>query len=90
MVDAMVQGIEVVARRNKSNCIPEYQTRHKIMGDGDRLAQVINNLLSNAVKYTPSGGQVWVSLENVNAQNIFFDGARQRHWYSTGRFNARL
>jgi signal transduction histidine kinase len=70
MVDAMVQGIEVVAQKKQIQLHTEYQTRHKIMGDGDRLAQVINNLLSNAVKYTPSGGQVWVSLENVNAQNI--------------------
>ncbi|MFZ4826646.1 MAG: sensor histidine kinase [Phototrophicaceae bacterium] len=70
MVDAMVQGIEVVAQKKQIQLHTEYQTRHKIMGDGDRLAQVINNLLSNAVKYTPSGGQVWVSLQDVNAQNI--------------------
>ena len=70
MVDAMVRGIEVVAQKKQIQLHTQYQTRHKIMGDGDRLAQVINNLLSNAVKYTPSGGQVWVLLEDVNAQNI--------------------
>ncbi len=33
-----------------------------ICGDFNRLHQVIGNLLSNAVKFTPSGGQVVVSL----------------------------
>jgi two-component system CheB/CheR fusion protein len=40
----------------------------KVLGDADRLQQVIWNLLSNAIKFTPSGGQVEVSLESVNSQ----------------------
>ncbi|MEB3187049.1 MAG: HAMP domain-containing sensor histidine kinase [bacterium] len=34
-----------------------------IMGDRDRLIQVMVNLLSNALKYTPSGGVVQISLK---------------------------
>ena len=34
-----------------------------ILGDGDRLKQVMWNLLSNAIKFTPSGGQVEITLE---------------------------
>ncbi len=30
----------------------------RIVGDADRLTQVINNLLSNAVKFTPEGGRI--------------------------------
>ncbi|WP_392530898.1 PAS domain S-box protein [Nostoc sp. C117] len=37
----------------------------KVLGDGDRLQQVMWNLLSNAVKFTPSGGRVEVRLEQV-------------------------
>ncbi|NEU77155.1 response regulator [Hassallia byssoidea VB512170] len=33
-----------------------------VYGDFNRLHQVIGNLLSNAVKFTPSGGQIEVSL----------------------------
>jgi PAS domain S-box-containing protein len=36
-----------------------------IMGDFNRLQQVVWNLLSNAIKFTPSGGYVKVSLEQV-------------------------
>lgn len=36
----------------------------KIMGDPDRLEQVVTNLLSNAVKYSPRGGRVFVTAES--------------------------
>lgn len=32
-----------------------------ILGDEDRLEQVISNLLSNAIKYSPEGGEVLIS-----------------------------
>jgi signal transduction histidine kinase len=38
-----------------------------VLGDFDRLQQVLWNLLSNAVKFTPKGGRIQVSLERVNS-----------------------
>jgi PAS domain S-box-containing protein len=37
----------------------------RVLGDADRLRQVVWNLLSNAVKFTPAGGWVCVSLQRV-------------------------
>ncbi|MBT7188608.1 MAG: sensor histidine kinase, partial [Anaerolineae bacterium] len=34
----------------------------QILGDRDRLKQVLLNLISNAVQYTPEGGEIFLSL----------------------------
>jgi signal transduction histidine kinase len=38
-----------------------------VLGDGERLQQVVWNLLSNAVKFTPRNGRVQVALERVDS-----------------------
>jgi two-component system phosphate regulon sensor histidine kinase PhoR len=35
-----------------------------LLGDEDRLVQVITNLVDNAIKYTPSGGVVGISARS--------------------------
>lgn len=34
-----------------------------VVGDVDRIVQVLTNLVSNAHKYTPQGGAIWISAE---------------------------
>ncbi|WP_129577443.1 MULTISPECIES: ATP-binding protein [Sorangium] len=41
----------------------------RVWGDRGRLEQIVNNLLSNAINFTPSGGRVDVSLEEVGAMS---------------------
>ncbi|MFI5347000.1 MAG: sensor histidine kinase [Elusimicrobiota bacterium] len=36
-----------------------------VMGDADRIRQVVVNLLANALKFTPSGGRVWLAAEQI-------------------------
>jgi signal transduction histidine kinase/ActR/RegA family two-component response regulator len=36
-----------------------------LIGDSDRLMQVISNLLSNAIKFTPAGGRITVKLRET-------------------------
>ena len=41
-----------------------------ILGDEDRLEQVLANLLSNAIKYSPSGGKICISGQATSQQVI--------------------
>lgn len=59
-----VGTIEEMARRAEIDCrsdVPKDLPR--LFGDAAKLRQILINLLSNAVKFTPSGGEVRVSVE---------------------------
>jgi PAS domain S-box-containing protein len=41
-----------------------------LMGDGDRLIQVMTNLLSNAIKFSPKGSTIWFGVEQDSVREI--------------------
>ncbi len=45
-----------------------------VLGDANRLQQVVWNLLSNAVKFTPKNGRIEVGLQRVNSEVEIFVG----------------
>ncbi|MEP0919537.1 ATP-binding protein [Leptolyngbya sp. DQ-M1] len=66
----VISAIEAVrlAADAKSIQLVSHLTSVMVVGDVDRLQQVLWNLLSNAIKFTPSGGRVEVTLEWVENQ----------------------
>ncbi|MBW4510056.1 MAG: response regulator [Scytonematopsis contorta HA4267-MV1] len=50
---------------NNSNHNSNHNSRFQVLGDANRLQQIVWNLLSNAIKFTPSDGEVEIALESV-------------------------
>ncbi|MDR3332321.1 MAG: response regulator [Synergistaceae bacterium] len=59
-VDEKHQSLHVVIDKNMPR---------RLVGDDQRLAQVITNLLSNAVKFTPEGGSIRLRASFVKEEN---------------------
>ncbi|MBD2309004.1 PAS domain-containing protein [Chroococcidiopsis sp. FACHB-1243] len=64
VVGAAIESVQLSAEA-KSIQIVSQLTSTTVMGDADRLQQVLWNLLSNAIKFTPAGGRVEIALAAV-------------------------
>ncbi|MCG3161146.1 MAG: Virulence sensor protein BvgS [Acidobacteria bacterium] len=66
-IDGESEGLgERESREGEKSAIRNPQSAI-VLGDADRLQQVVWNLLSNAIKFTPKGGRVEVGIERVNS-----------------------
>jgi signal transduction histidine kinase/ActR/RegA family two-component response regulator len=64
VVEAALDSVRQAADAKSIRLGAEYDDQADlVMGDPDRLQQVIWNLLSNAIKFTPKGGSVGVRVE---------------------------
>jgi PAS domain S-box-containing protein len=69
-LNAIVEGVAVrslaVTARHRIRTELEANLP-KVLGDSDRLVQVVTNLVSNAIKYSPVGGEILISTHFANA-----------------------
>jgi CheY-like chemotaxis protein len=63
-VEAAIEAIHPAVESKGVELIAHFGPRPEmVLGDADRLQQIVWNLLSNAVKFTPEGGRVELRME---------------------------
>lgn len=62
-----VEALRPAAKERLIELHLDGSARPTILGDRDRLTQVLDNLLSNAIKYSREGGRVAISVESSNS-----------------------
>jgi two-component system CheB/CheR fusion protein len=63
VVSRAIEAAKITSPRQKIVCkVPEEDKPLIVVGDEDRLVQVVDNILQNAIKYAPNGKKIDVSL----------------------------
>ncbi|MEG4969041.1 chemotaxis protein CheB [Microcoleus sp. B6-A1] len=64
VVQAALEGVQLSAEAKNIQIVSELIST-SVLGDINRLQQVVWNLLSNAIKFTPAGGRVEIMLSAI-------------------------
>lgn len=62
--------IEIIAEGKNQKLIQEIQNDIHIIGDNNKIHQIVLNLLDNAIKYTPDGGEIRIKLHKKSNEVV--------------------
>jgi signal transduction histidine kinase len=66
VIEAAIETVRLAAQAKAIQIELVLGSTRRILGDANRLQQVIWNLLSNAIKFTSEGGRVQVQLQGID------------------------
>lgn len=70
-IEAAIETVHLAAQAKSIQINKVFESQvQQVLGDSNRLQQVVWNLLSNAVKFTPTGGKVTVQLSVVEGLQV--------------------
>ncbi|MBF2062946.1 MAG: response regulator [Calothrix sp. C42_A2020_038] len=75
IVETTVNSLHFAVEAKQIELQTKIGTTCQVLGDINRLQQIVSNLLTNAIKFTPVGGRIEISLEasSQNARIIVAD-----------------
>jgi len=73
IVESAVEQARPLLQSRKHSLVVLHESGHpSVIGDRNRLVQVVANLLNNATKYTPDGGTITLTVHN-NGSRVLVD-----------------
>jgi PAS domain S-box-containing protein len=68
IAEAAIRGAELSAAENGVQLVCDFAPNlPDVMVDSGRMGEVFDNLLSNAIKFSPNGGQVTITMQDLGA-----------------------
>lgn len=80
IVEQTVNEVTPVAEENGVKIITNFDSSHtKVMGDEEKLNEILENLLSNAIKFSKEGGSVYVNTKPLSGNYLQIEVADTGH-----------
>lgn len=71
VIEAALDAVRLAAEAKGITLTCELDSKAgAVLGDAERLQQVVWNLLSNAIKFTPKGGRATIGLQCINSDAV--------------------
>ena len=87
VIEAAIDTIRAAAEAKNIQITTQFDPEvGTVIGDENRLQQIVWNLLSNAVKFTPNGGQIEIRLEQIEIEETL-KGEKLQDSFSRARIS---
>ena len=70
VLEDVVYRMEPIARAKGVSIVTDFDPSQIVLGDNDRLEQVIGNLLDNALRYTPASRHIYLSTKTEGDHTV--------------------